>query len=126
MSGLSVTEFKDLISSGAIVFCTNKEDCLEVIDILQSLGFPMSETIMDFEDTDTYLSPGLNVRNKTVITRFANRFIGEYLLKTQANTIVCFGQIRTIIRFEQVPFKEFYSRQSDENFDECFTRFLLT
>lgn len=34
MSNLSVTEFRDLISDGAIVYCTNREDCLEVIDFL--------------------------------------------------------------------------------------------
>lgn len=41
MSKLSVTEFKDLISDGAIVYCANRESCLEVIDFLQSLGFPL-------------------------------------------------------------------------------------
>lgn len=117
MSKLSVTEFKDLISDGAIVYCANREEYLEVIDFLQSLGFPLSETIMDFERTETYLSPGLNLGDM-VISRYENRYIKNVLLKTQTP--------RTIIRFEQVPFKEFTKESSAEEFYECFTRFLLS
>lgn len=117
MSELSVAEFKDLISDGAIVYCTNREDCLEVIALLQSLGFPLPETIMNFEYTETYLSPGLNLGDM-VISRYENRYIKDVLLKTQTP--------RTIIRFEQVPFKEFTEESSTEDFYECFTRFLLS
>lgn len=126
MSKLSVTEFRDLISDGAIVYCTNREDCLEVIDFLQSLGFPLSETIMDFERTETYLSPGLSLGDM-VISRYENRYIKKALLETQTPTVTRFKLSRTIIiHFKEVPFKEVCSQQSDEDFYECFTRFLLS
>lgn len=124
MSELSVAEFKDLISDRAIVYCTNKEDCLKVIDFLQSLGFPLSETATDFEDTETYLSPGLNWRN-SAISRYANEFVERILSKTQATWDII-PRNRTIIHFEEVPFEEVCSQQSDEDFYECFTRFLLS
>lgn len=124
MSKLSVTEFRDLISDGAIVYCTNKEDCLKVIDFLQSLGFPLSETATDFEDAETYLSPGLNWRN-SAISRYANEFVERILSKTQATWDII-PRNRTIIHFEEVPFEEVCSQQSDEDFYECFTRFLLS
>lgn len=124
MSKLSVAEFKDLISDGAIVYCTNKEDCLKVIDFLQSLGFPLSETIMNFKGTETYLSPGFGEFRK-LIARYSNSYINKNL-KTKTNTIIHFGKPRTIIRFEEVPFEEVCSQQSDEDFYECFTRFLLS
>lgn len=124
MSKLSVTEFRDLISDGAIVYCTNREDCLEVIDFLQSLGFPLSETATDFEGTEAYLSPGLNWRN-SAISRYANEFVERILSKTQTTSDII-PQTRAIIHFEEVPFKEVCSQQSDEDFNECFTRFLLS
>ena len=125
MSNLSITEFKDLISDGAIVYCTNREDCLEVIDFLQSLGFPLSETIMDFKYTKTYLSPGLDDWGISAISRYANKYVERILSKTQATSDII-PQTRAIIRFEEVPFKEVCSQQSDEDFNKCFTRLLLT
>ena len=125
MSKLSVTEFRNLISDGAIVYCANREDCLEVIDFLQSLGFPLSETIMDFEHTETYLSPGLDDWGISAISRYANKFVERILSKTQTTSDII-PQTRAIIHFEEVPFKEVCSQQSDEDFNECFTRFLLS
>lgn len=114
MGELSVTEFENMISDGAIVYCTNRKECLEVIDFLESLGFPLSQTIRDFEGVENYLSPGLNRRK--VISRYSNCYV-EDELKEQS--------VGTIIHFEEVPFKEVCSQQSDEDFNECFTRFLL-
>lgn len=116
MSKLSVTEFKDLISDGAIVYCTNKEDCLEVVDYLRSLGFQLYKGIEDFSLTETFLCVGYD-HERTDVVRYQNSYIENAGEEGFHGTIICFSE---------VPFKEVCSQQSDEDFNECFTRFLLT
>ena len=116
MNKLSVSEFKQFVSDGALVYCTNKEDCLTTIDYLESLGFPLSKSIMDFKYTENYLSVGFDESSR-VITRYANRYVEAVEPGGYRGKVICFNE---------VPFTELTKESDLEDFDECFARLLMS
>lgn len=119
---LSVLEFQSLIDSGAVVHCTTKEECMNVLDFLKQLDFYIHEHTFELSNCPTYLSPGID-RSGTGICRYNN----EYVEKPPDERLVGFYKDSTVvIEFDEVPFVELTNESSAEDFDESFTRLLMS
>lgn len=118
---LSLSEFQSLIESGAVVNCTTKEECEKTIDFLEQLGFCINDVSRDISKCPWCLSVGL-VRGTTgtEICRY------NYQIVESSEEIKPIMGFPAVIEFNEIPFKESCSQQSDEDFYECFTRFLLS
>lgn len=121
---LSVLEFQSLIESGAVVHCTTRERCAEVLEFLEQLGFCIHDGSRDLSKYPGYLSLGLDRPTGTEISRYNNFFIEKHPEKRQL--VGFYKGSTTVIEYDDVPLTEFTNEANTEEFDKRFSQLLTS